>query len=42
MGHSIAGIYIRDYATHYPAQLAGLIFVDGSTPLQDRNPVFAA
>ncbi|HEY6765340.1 MAG TPA: alpha/beta hydrolase, partial [Candidatus Sulfotelmatobacter sp.] len=41
MGHSIAGIYIRDYATRYPAQVAGLIFVDGSTPLQGRNPVFA-
>ena len=25
----------------YPAQVAGLIFVDGSTPLQGRNPVFA-
>ena len=41
MGHSIAGIYIRDYATRYPAQIAGLIFVDGSTPLQDMNPAFA-
>jgi pimeloyl-ACP methyl ester carboxylesterase len=41
MGHSIAGLYIRDYATRYPAQVAGLIFVDGSTPLQDRNPAFA-
>jgi pimeloyl-ACP methyl ester carboxylesterase len=42
MGHSIAGIYIRDYATRYPADVAGLIFVDGSTPLQNRNPVFKA
>jgi pimeloyl-ACP methyl ester carboxylesterase len=42
MGHSISGIYIRDYATRYPAEVAGLIFVDGSTPLQDRNPVFKA
>lgn len=40
MGHSIAGIYIRDYATHYPAEMAGLIFVDGSTPLQNRHPAF--
>jgi pimeloyl-ACP methyl ester carboxylesterase len=40
MGHSIAGIYIRDYATRYPAEVAGLIFVDGSTPLQNRNPAF--
>jgi pimeloyl-ACP methyl ester carboxylesterase len=42
MGHSIAGIYIRDYATRYPANLSGLIFVDGSTPLQNRNPAFKA
>jgi pimeloyl-ACP methyl ester carboxylesterase len=42
MGHSIAGIYIRDYATRYPAEVAGLIFVDGSTPLQERNPAFKA
>ncbi len=42
MGHSIAGIYIRDYATRYPTQVAGLIFVDGSTPLQMRNPAFSA
>jgi pimeloyl-ACP methyl ester carboxylesterase len=40
MGHSIAGIYIRDYATRYPADVAGLIFVDGSTPLQNRHPAF--
>ncbi len=42
MGHSIAGMYIRDYATRYPAGIAGLIFVDGSTPLQNRNPAFKA
>jgi pimeloyl-ACP methyl ester carboxylesterase len=42
MGHSISGIYIRDYATRYPAEVAGLIFVDGSTPLQERNPAFKA
>ena len=40
MGHSIAGIYMRDYATRYPADLAGIVFVDGSTPLQNRNPAF--
>jgi pimeloyl-ACP methyl ester carboxylesterase len=42
MGHSIAGIYIREYATRYPNEVAGLIFVDGSTPLQNRNPAFKA
>lgn len=40
MGHSIAGIYIRDYATRYPAEVAGLIFVDSSTPLQNRHPAW--
>lgn len=42
MGHSIAGIYIRAYASRYPAQVAGLIFVDASTPLQDEDPVLGA
>jgi pimeloyl-ACP methyl ester carboxylesterase len=42
MGHSIAGIYLRDYAARYPQDLAGLIFVDGSTPLQQDNPAFKA
>jgi pimeloyl-ACP methyl ester carboxylesterase len=42
MGHSIAGMYIRAYATRYPTEVAGLIFVDGSTPLQNRNPAFKA
>ncbi len=37
MGHSISGMYIRDYATRYPQNLVGLIFVDGSTPLQDER-----
>ncbi len=41
MGHSIAGMYIRDYASHYPEQVKGLIFVDASTPLQNRDPSFA-
>jgi pimeloyl-ACP methyl ester carboxylesterase len=42
MGHSISGIYIRDYATRYPENVAGLIFVDASTPLQNRNAAFKA
>lgn len=35
MGHSIAGLYLRSYAGHYLSDLAGLVFVDGATPLQD-------
>ncbi len=42
MGHSIAGIYMRDYATRYPEGIVGIIFEDGSTPLQDENPVMKA
>jgi pimeloyl-ACP methyl ester carboxylesterase len=42
MGHSIAGIYLRDYASRYPENVVGLIFVDGSTPLQNRSPAFKA
>lgn len=42
MGHSIAGLYIRDYTALYPQQVAGLILVDSSTPLQDQNPVVKA
>ena len=38
MGHSMGGIYIRDYATRYPDEVAGLIFVDASTPLQGHAP----
>ena len=37
MGHSISGLYIRDYAARYPQNLLGLVFVDGSTPLQDER-----
>jgi pimeloyl-ACP methyl ester carboxylesterase len=35
MGHSLAGLYIRAYATRYPEEVAGLIFVDASSPLQE-------
>ncbi len=38
MGHSIAGLYIREYANRYPSAIAGLIFVDSSTPLPQRDP----
>jgi pimeloyl-ACP methyl ester carboxylesterase len=32
MGHSVGGIYIRDYIKHYPSEVVGIVFVDGSTP----------
>lgn len=37
VGHSISGIYLRSYAGHYPGDLAGLVFIDGATPLQDSR-----
>ena len=42
MGHSMAGMYMRDYATRYPAGIVGIVFEDASTPLQDENPVVKA
>ena len=35
MGHSAGGIYIRVYATRYPRDVAGLVFVDASSTTQD-------
>ena len=37
MGHSMGGINIRAYATHYPQDLVGLIFVEGATPLEEDH-----
>jgi pimeloyl-ACP methyl ester carboxylesterase len=42
MGHSMGGMFIRDYASRYPQQVAGLIFVDSSTPFQNRLPAWKA
>jgi pimeloyl-ACP methyl ester carboxylesterase len=35
MGHSFSGLTVRAYANRYRAELAGLVLVDGVTPLQD-------
>jgi len=42
MGHSLGGIFLRDYATRYPAGIAGMVFLDATTPMQRHNPVFRA
>jgi pimeloyl-ACP methyl ester carboxylesterase len=42
MGHSMGGLFIRDYAAHFPSEVAGLIFEDSSTPLQNRQPAYRA
>lgn len=39
MGHSAGGLHIRAYATRFPQDVAGLVFVDASSPSQnDRLP----
>ena len=35
MAHSRGGLYIRAYTAHYPEDVAGLVFVDSATPLDD-------
>lgn len=37
MGHSMGGIYIRDYASRYPQEIVGLIFVEAGTPLLEAR-----
>jgi pimeloyl-ACP methyl ester carboxylesterase len=37
MSHSWGGIYARDYLTHYPANVEGLILLDSSTPDQQKR-----
>lgn len=32
MGHSAGGLHIRVFAAHYPHDVAGLVFVDATTP----------
>jgi pimeloyl-ACP methyl ester carboxylesterase len=34
MGHSIAGLHLRAYASTYPGEVVGLVMVDPSTPEQ--------
>ena len=42
MGHSIAGLYLRDYASRYPADIVGIVFVDVTAPLADEIPMMKA
>jgi pimeloyl-ACP methyl ester carboxylesterase len=37
VGHSIAGLYIREYAVRYPKEVAGLVFVDASAPTREES-----
>ena len=39
VGHSIGGIYVRQFAAQYPDEMAGMVLVDASNPLQfERYP----
>jgi pimeloyl-ACP methyl ester carboxylesterase len=43
VGHSGGGLYIREYTRQFPAEVAGLVFVDSSSPRQmDELPGFRA
>lgn len=37
VGHSLGGPYIMDYTRHWPAEVAGLVFVDASHPDQEAR-----
>lgn len=39
VGHSIGGIYVRQFAAEFPEEVVGLVLVDAAHPYQfDRNP----
>jgi pimeloyl-ACP methyl ester carboxylesterase len=39
VGHSIGGIYVRQFAAEYPGEVLGIVLVDAAHPAQfDRNP----
>jgi pimeloyl-ACP methyl ester carboxylesterase len=43
IGHSAGGLYIREYAREFPGDVAGLVFIDASSPEQiDELPGFRA
>ena len=43
VGHSGGGLYIREYTREFPDEVAGLVFVDSSSPRQmDELPGFRA
>jgi pimeloyl-ACP methyl ester carboxylesterase len=42
VGASRGGLYIRDFASKFPEQVAGLVLVDSSTPLQQDDPTYKA
>jgi len=42
-GHSIGGIYVRQFAADYPQEVLGMVLVDAANPFQfDRHPEMMA
>ncbi|WP_454801848.1 alpha/beta hydrolase [Mucilaginibacter phyllosphaerae] len=37
VGHSMAGIILRSFVKHYPNEVAGVVFVDASHPMQIKR-----
>lgn len=37
MGHSVAGLYMRDYVSHFPTDVVGIVFVDSVVPSPPRQ-----
>jgi pimeloyl-ACP methyl ester carboxylesterase len=33
-GHSLGGLFVREYAREFPAEVAGIVFIDSSSPQQ--------
>ncbi len=43
VGHSKGGLYVREYAALYPAEVAGLVLLDSAHPFQfERHPDWSA
>jgi pimeloyl-ACP methyl ester carboxylesterase len=42
VGHSTGGTYVMTYAARYPAQVAGMVLLDSSSPNQFRLPGYAS
>jgi pimeloyl-ACP methyl ester carboxylesterase len=43
VGHSIGGIYVRQFTAEYPQEVLGMVLVDAANPFQfDRNPEMLA
>ena len=42
MGHSIGGLYIREYRNRFPGEVAGMILLDTTSPYLDQDPALTS